>query len=131
MPFGRQDKRVNRSFKRTPVWMRSKDPDQIWAGGLRELKYVLDSLRQISARPQSPGQHPLAGHDLSYEERCAVGAADAFEWLVENDSRTRDARRLGKEAQALADALTAHDFDSVVAQCHIIAADLTALNQSR
>jgi hypothetical protein len=131
MPFGRQDKRFNRSFKRTPVWMRSKDPDQIWAGGLRELRYVLDSLRQISSRPQPPGEHPLSGHDLSYEERCAVGAADAFAWLVEHESHTADSRRLGKEAQALADALTTQDFDAVIERCHTIAADLAALNQLR
>jgi hypothetical protein len=127
MPIGRKEKRFNRTFKRTPVWMRSEDPAQIWAGGVRELTYVYGSLRVISGRRTRLGEHPLAGQDLTYEERCVVGAVDAFSWLAERNIYRPDAARLAKEAQALADALTTHDFDAVVESCTVIADDLSSL----
>jgi hypothetical protein len=110
--------------------MRSKDPELIWEGGLRELKYLYASLRVISARRTRLNEHPLAGQDLTYEERCAVGAVDAFEWLYEHGSHARDAARLARKAQTLADALTEHDFDAVVESANIIAADLAELGIS-
>jgi hypothetical protein len=125
--FGRKDKRANRTFKRTPVWMRSEEPEQIWEGGLRELRYLLGSLRLISATRHYQDEHPLSGHDLSYEERCAVGAADAFAWLSERGLYLEDSDRLASESQTLADAFTAHDFDGIVKCCNLIATDLDGL----
>jgi hypothetical protein len=125
--FGRKDQRGNRTFKKTAVWMRSEDPALIWQGGLRELHYVYGSLRVISASRPRNGEHPLAGHDLSYEERCAVGAVDAFQWLVDRGHHRREAARLVRKAQTLADALAAKDFDTIVETCNLIATDLEAL----
>jgi hypothetical protein len=127
----RKDKRGNRTFKRTPVWMRSEEPQQIWDGGVRELNYLLGSLRLISGtRKLHEEEHPLAGKDLTYEERCAVGAADAFAWLVERGLYGDDAVRLAAESQALADALSDQDFEAVVANCNIIVADLESVRQN-
>jgi hypothetical protein len=125
--FGRKDERGVRTFKKTAVWMRSEDPKLIWQGGLRELKYVYSSLRVISGSRPRNGEHPLAGHDLSYEERCAVGAFDAFDWLVERGLHRPDAARLARKARTLADALHAKDFDAVIENCNLIGTDLEAL----
>lgn len=127
MARGRKATRLNRTFKRTPVWMRSEDPQQIWDGGLRELRYLFASLRTLSRSRPRDNEHPLSGHDLSYEERCAVGAADAFGWLAERGHYAEDSQRLADESQALADALTEHDFDVVVETCRVIAADLAVV----